>query len=161
MRGLSRDSLCFRGKRVKIHGVDRESWRPEERLESLVALWRRKMSPLLAVSIFPKYLCLSIDSRSFCGPRSEQLRTGTRFGTDIKTGIGSREVEFRAMRRLVVRSGGVARPLTAPPQRAPFPAVESVAVAASPYPRKCTSSVPDSTGNNRRGFGAVRLHGTP
>ena len=46
-------------------------------------LWLTKMSSVLAVSIFPKYACL--DSHSCCGPHGEQLRTGARFGIDIKT----------------------------------------------------------------------------
>ena len=53
------------------------------------------MSSVLAVDIFPKYACL--DSHSCCVPHSEQLRTGTQFGIDIKIGIGSKEVEFRAV----------------------------------------------------------------
>jgi len=60
-----------------------------------IALSLTKMSFVLAVSIFPKYACL--DSHSCSGPPSEQVSTGTRFGIDIKTGIGSREVEFRAV----------------------------------------------------------------
>jgi hypothetical protein len=66
---------------------------PQNQEETLLCL--TKMSFVLAVSIFPKYACL--DSHSCSGPHSEQVSTGTRFGIDIKTGIGSREVEFRAV----------------------------------------------------------------
>jgi len=35
-RGLCRDSLWFRGNCVKLYGADRQGWRAEERLESLI-----------------------------------------------------------------------------------------------------------------------------
>ena len=67
---------------------------------------------------------------------------------------------FELFRRLVVRSGDVARPPAAVPPLAPFPAAELVAARASPSPKQDASLLRDSTGNNRRGFDAARLHGT-
>src|SRR5215469_160438 len=117
-----------------------------------------KMSFVLAASIFPKYACL--DSHSCCGPHSEQLRTGTLFGMISKPESAAEKSSFGLFRRLVVHSGGVARPLAAPPQRVPLSAVELVAARASPSPKQDASLLRDSSGNNRREFDAGRLHGT-
>src|SRR5215472_3922821 len=128
------------------------------KLSSQFRLCLTKMSFVLAASIFPKYACL--DSHSCCGPHSEQLRTGTLFGMISKPESAAERSSFGLFRWLVVHSGGVARPLAAPPQRVPLSAVELVAARASPSPMKCASSFRYSTGNNRREVDAGRLHGT-
>src|ERR1039458_8210478 len=72
----------------------------------------------------------------------------------------SSTLECGCFRRHVVRSGGVAHRLEAPPRPVRIPAAESGAAQASLSPRTNVFWIGGSSQNTKREFGGVSFHGT-
>ena len=81
-------------------------------------------------------------------------------GRELRDWPGRSEWVIGLFRRPVVRTGDVVRPAAEPPRLAPFPPAESVAVQASPSPRKDAFSIGDNTRNMNREFDAASFPGT-
>src|SRR6516164_5090158 len=67
---------------------------------------------------------------------------------------------FGFFRQPVVRSGGAAHRLAAPPQPTPFLAAESLVAPESPSPMKDAFSIDDNTRSTNSGFFVASSHGT-